>query len=193
MLRSHILIEGSTGSRKTSLGRFFTIELLRNPANRLLIMDFAGEYSQILEHVDGILFRPGSEEFPMGINFLDWSHTLGVDVFTAESWILKVLKTLVRGRTEAEFTPKMEAMLRDIIRVELERRGTLFDLLSDLNALRTNLVQVKQKLTKKERDGIALTEEEELTLRDFGNHDLTIEAIYNRLLNLFFFRKFGLS
>ncbi len=110
---------------------------------------------------------------------------MGIDVFTAESWILKVLQTLVRGRNDAEFTPKMESMLRDVIRIELKRRGTLFDLMSDLDALRTNLVQVKQKINKKLREGSTLTKEEEITLKDVGNHDMTVEAIQNRLLDLY--------
>ena len=75
MLRAHVLICGRTGCYKTSLMRFLCTELVRTPHNRLLILDYAGEYAQILEHLPGgVLLRPGSDDFPLGINFLDWAE-----------------------------------------------------------------------------------------------------------------------
>ena len=186
MLRAHLLIVGRTGCWKTSLMRFFALELARNPQNRLFILDYAGEYTQLLEHLGGVVvLRPGSEEFPLGINFLDWAQTLGMDVDDAESWILKVLETLIRGCWNVEFTAKMESMLREMIRRELKQGGTLIDLFQDLWVLRTRIRKTKRELGKRKAQGKVLSEEEELALADYGTHDLTIEAIQNRLRDLY--------
>lgn len=187
MLRSHVLLVGQTGCGKTSLMRFLALELARPPQNRLFIFDYAGEYSQLLQHLQGevVLFRPGSEDFPLGINFLDWAQTLEVDVDTAESWIMRVLETLIRGRGRGEFTPKMVGMLREMLLHELKKGGTLFDLFEDLWKLRTRFQQKKRDLGRRKATGEILTEAEEVVQADYGQHDLTVEAIQNRLRDLY--------
>ena len=185
MLRKHILVTGMTGSWKTSLMRHLVVELNQNPINRLLIFDYAGEYSQCIDKLwPCILLRPGSEAFPLGINFLDWPQTLGVDPLVAESLILKVLNTLTRNRG-TEFSPKMESMLRDLIGKQLSQNGDLFQLMYDLDILRTKMTAAKAKIAKKKIKGEALNESEILILQDIGRNDLTIEALQNRLRDLY--------
>jgi len=167
--------------------RFLALEMVREPQNRLFIFDYAGEYVQLIQHLPGevLLFRPGSEEFPLGINFLDWVKTLGEEAETAESWILRVLETLIRGRGSSEFTPKMEGMLRDMLLLELKKGGTFYDLLDDLWKLRTRFQQTQGDLKRRKATGDMLTKEEEVVLSDYGQHDLTVEAIHNRLRDIY--------
>ena len=182
MLRAHVLVVGGTGTRKTSLIRLTAIEFHLNPTNRIFIFDYAGEYYHLLER-DFILLRPGSIEFPIGINFLDWPRTLGLDVYVVESWILKILSNFVKDR--GDFSPKMEAMLRDTIRGLLEQGGNLVTLIENLKSLKTELDFTKKQLREKQRQGHELSEDERVTLSDIGQHDPTVEALVNRLTDLY--------
>ncbi|MFQ6125811.1 MAG: hypothetical protein ACE5R6_14580 [Candidatus Heimdallarchaeota archaeon] len=51
--------------------------------------------------------------------------------------------------------------------------------------LRTRIRKTKRELGKRKAQGEVLSEEEELALADYGTHDLTIEAIQNRLCDLY--------
>ncbi|MFQ5821221.1 MAG: helicase HerA domain-containing protein, partial [Candidatus Heimdallarchaeota archaeon] len=182
MLRSHVLVVGGTGTRKTSLIGLTVIEFLFNSTNRLFIFDYAGEYYHLLKH-DFILLRPGSKQFPIGINFLDWPRTLGLDVYVVESWILKILSNFVKDR--GDFSPKMEAMLRDTIRGLLEQGGNLVTLIENLKSLKTELYFTKKRLREKQKNGHKLSEDERITVSDIGQHDPTVEALINRLTDLY--------
>jgi len=161
------------------------VTLGKTPENRLLILDYAGEYVELLGHLPGaVLLRPGSIDFPLGINFFDFPRTLGMESGTAEQWIMHILGTLIRGKVGSELTPKMEALLQELVGLGLDRCGTFSDLFKMCWTLRTELQTVKKKLAGRQYGEVNLTEKEKLVLTDWGKHDLTIEAVYNRLRDL---------
>ncbi len=182
MLRAHLAVWGATGIGKTSTLRQLAKQLARSWTNRLLVMDFAGEYSTLLQ--DGfVLLRPGSADFPLGFNFLDWAQTLGVSPSVTTGWIMKILNNFVRR--QGEFTPKMRSMLRQAIQRLLEKGGTLFDLVWSLESMRTELRGVRREVKAKIGRLEPLTEDEEALLAGQPGYDLTVEALINRLIELY--------
>lgn len=181
-LRSHILITGITGHRKSSTVRAFIPELTRNWQNRVLIIDTAGEYTDLIQE-GFILLRPGSKEFPIGINFLDWCETLGLDEQIILGWVMKILRTFIRG--EGELTPKMRGMLQQAVRRVLRRGGTLLELLSSLELLWKDLGQAKSQLKLRRDQGEKLNREEHRLIDEYDHYGLTVEALLNRLIDLY--------
>lgn len=181
-LRSHIIITGITGHRKSSTVRAFIPELTRNWQNRVLIIDTAGEYTDLIQE-GFVLLRPGSEEFPIGINFLDWCQTLGLDEQIILGWVMKILRTFVRGK--GELTPKMGGMLQQAVQRALRRGGTLLELLSSLESLWKDLGQAKSQLKLRRDQGEKLDREEHRLIDEYDNYGLTVEALLNRLIDLY--------
>ena len=72
-------------------------QFLMNPRNRVCVFDRTGEYLSLL-HEEFTLFRPGSDNFPLGINFLDWCRTLELPEDQVVGWIMKILTTFIRGQ-----------------------------------------------------------------------------------------------
>ena len=89
----------------------------------------------------------------------------------------------VPRRSPGEFGQLAESFNR--MAGELERGGDLYAFFQDLKHLRTNLAETRRKLLDKQRRGEGLTAAEELTLKAYGNHDLTIEALMNRFRDLY--------
>ncbi len=96
---------------------------------------------------------------------------------------MKILNNFVRR--QGEFTPKMRSMLRQAIQRLLEKGGTLFDLVKSLESMRTELRGARREIRAKVGRFEPLTEDEEALLADQPSYDLTVEALINRLIELY--------
>jgi len=135
--RRHMYVVGQTGTGKSSLIKNMIVQDINN-GKGVCIIDPHGELAEYVlsmipkERADDIVyFNPGSTEFPLGLNMLEFDPTKPEQKTFVANEVLAIVKSLYEGVPEA-FGPMFEQyfknsilLLLDIYQRKFEENGSV--------------------------------------------------------------------